>query len=115
MKQKIKIVKFFAKLLDSQFEILGIRFGVDPILNIIPYLGAAIGGLLSLYILKTAYDMGVSQKDFLKMIGNILLDVLVGVVPYLGLVFDVFYKANMRNVVILEKYSHGKFVEGELL
>jgi hypothetical protein len=50
------------------------------------------------------------------MIGNIFLDILVGVVPYLGLIFDVFYKANLRNVAILEKYSHGsKIVEGELL
>lgn len=115
MERKIKTAKLLAKLLDSQFQVAGVKFGLDPIINIVPFVGDVAGALLSLFILRTAYQAGVSRSDFIKMIGNILLDFILGIVPYLGVIFDVFYKANIKNVKILEKYSHGKFVEGEIV
>lgn len=115
MDKRIKKARFFAKLFDTQFSIFGIKFGIDPIVNIIPYLGSIFGVVLNIYILKIAYEIGVSKLDFLKMIRNIIIDFLLGAVPYLGIIFDVVYKANIRNIVILEKYSYGKFVEGEIL
>jgi hypothetical protein len=115
MEAKIRSAKFFAKLLDSQFEIGGVKFGIDPILDIIPWFGDVAGFLLSLYILKTAKEVGVSKFDMLKMIGNIVLDFILGIIPYIGVIFDVFFKANIRNLEILEKYSHGKFVEGKIV
>lgn len=115
MDRRIKAAKFFAKLLDSQFDIAGVKFGIDPIINLIPWFGTVAGFILSLYIIKTAYQIGVSKIDLLKMVINIVIDGLVGFVPYAGIIFDVVYKANIRNVTILEKYSHGKFVEGELV
>ncbi len=115
MEQKIKAAKIFAKLLDSQFEIGGVKFGIDPLLDIIPWFGDIAGALLSLYILHTAWKAQVSKMDLLKMIINILIDFLVGAIPILGVIFDVIFKANMRNIKILEKYSHGKFIEGKLL
>lgn len=115
MDKRIKRAKFAAKLLDSQFSIAGVRFGIDPIINLVPWLGTVMGALLSLYILRIGYDIGLSKKDLLTMVGNIGLDFIVGAVPYLGIIFDVIYKANIRNIKILEKYSHGKFVEGEIV
>ncbi len=115
MDKRIRSAKFLAKLLDSQFEIAGVRFGVDPIIDLIPWIGDVIGVLLSLFILKTAYDIGVSKTDMGKMIINIIIDFLVGAVPLIGALFDLVWKANIRNVAILEKYSHGKFVEGEIV
>lgn len=115
MERKIKTAKFLAKLLDSQFQIAGIKFGLDPIINIVPFVGDIAGALLSFFILRIAHQLGVSKSDFIKMIGNVLIDFIVGVVPYLGVIFDIFYKANIRNVKILEKYSHGKFIEGEIV
>ncbi len=115
MNKKIQTAKFLAKLLDSQFEISGFKFGFDPIINIVPWIGDIIGTLLSLFILRTAWQIGVSKTDFARMIGNIAIDFIVGFVPYLGVIFDAVYKANIKNVKILEKYSHGKFVEGEII
>jgi hypothetical protein len=115
MEQKIKTAKFLAKLLDNQFEVGGVRFGLDPILDFVPYLGDIAGAVLSFYILKTAHEVGVSKIDMLKMIGNVVIDFIVGFVPLLGVIFDVMYKANIRNIAILEKYSHGKFVEGTIV
>lgn len=115
MERKIKTAKFLAKLLDNQFEVGGVRFGLDPILDIIPYFGDIAGAALSLYILNIAREVGVSKIDIMKMIGNIVIDFIVGFIPLLGVIFDVIYKANAKNVVILEKYSHGKFVEGQII
>ncbi len=115
MEKKIKVVKLFARLLDDQFEIGGVRFGIDPILDIIPWFGDAAGALLSLYLLYLAKSVKVTKVDFSKMLGNIFVDAILGVIPFLGVVFDVIWKANTRNIKILEKYSHGKFIEGEIV
>jgi hypothetical protein len=115
MERKIKSAKFLAKVLDNQFEIAGVKFGVDPILNIIPWFGDIAGTALSLYILNIAREVGVSKIDMMKMIVNIIVDFILGIVPFIGIVFDVVFKANARNIEILEKYSHGKFIEGELI
>lgn len=115
MEKKIKAAKLLARLLDNQFEIGGVRFGIDPILDVVPYVGDIAGALLSLYILKTAREVGVSKMDMAKMVGNIIIDFVVGFIPLLGIVFDVIYKANIKNIAILEKYSHGKFVEGQVI
>jgi hypothetical protein len=115
MDKRIRTAKIFSKLLDSQFNIGGVRFGLDPIIDLIPWVGDVIGALLSLFILHTAYKVGVSKKDFLKMILNIAIDFLVGLIPFLGVIFDVAFKANDKNVKILETYSHGKYVEGKVV
>mgnify|MGYP001267625660 CR=1 FL=1 len=115
MEKRIKAAKLFATLLDSQFNIAGVRFGLDPIINLIPWVGDFIGAALSIFILHTAYKVGVSRSDMLKMVVNIIIDFIVGIIPIAGVIFDVVYKANVRNVKILEKYSHGKFVEGEIV
>lgn len=115
MEQKIKAAKIFAKLLDSQFEIGGVRFGIDPILDIIPWFGDIAGAVLSLFILHTAWTAQVSKIDFMKMVLNIIIYFVVGAIPILGVIFDVIFKANMRNIKILEKYTHGKFVEGKII
>ena len=115
MERKIKTAKFLSRLLDSQFDVGGVRFGLDPIINLIPWVGDIIGAMLSLFILRTAWQVGVSKSDLLKMVGNIVIDFVIGIIPLAGVIFDVIWKANLRNVAILEKYSHGKFVEGEIL
>lgn len=115
MEKKIQTAKFLAKLLDSQFQIAGVKFGLDPIIDIIPFFGDIAGAAISLLILKIALDVGVSKVDLSKMILNIIIDFALGFIPYLGVIFDVAFKANIRNVEILEKYSHGKFVEGKIV
>jgi len=115
MENKLTTIKAIARLLDSQFEVAGIKFGLDPIINIVPWLGSFIGAAISIYLFKIAKDMQISRVDYFRMIINIVIDFVVGLVPILGLIFDVFYKANMRNLKILEAYTKEKFVEGEVL
>lgn len=120
MEMEIKKARFIAKLLDSQFSVRGIRFGLDPVINIIPGLGDLIGMMLSLYIFRIAREMGVSRFDKWRMIGNIILDFIIGIIPIIGVIFDVVFKANIRNLKILEKYStrmkiKGKVIEGDVV
>lgn len=120
MESDFRRAKFIATLLDSQFKVAGVRFGLDPIINIIPWIGDVIGVLLSLYILNIAREAGVSLVDMIRMIWNIALDFIVGFIPFIGVIFDVAYKANLRNLEILEKYvgkmqPKGKVIEGSIV
>lgn len=94
-----------ARLLDSQFAIPGtnIRFGLDAILGLIPGIGDFITAGFSLFILAEAHRRGVSNRVLARMLVNIGLDWLIGLVPLFGDVADVFFKANLKNVELLER------------
>lgn len=115
MNTKVQRARFLANLLDQQFSIGGIRFGIEPILGFIPAVGDIIGLLLSLYIYRIAQEMQIPRRHRAQMLFNILLDVSVGVIPLLGDIFDVAYKANVRNLHILEKHMRGEAIEGEIV
>lgn len=93
-----------AELLDSKFRIPGteIRFGIDPIIGLVPGLGDWLGGLISLYFLVQAAVLQARIPVLLRMLLNILLDLVIGSIPLLGEVFDVGWKANLRNAELLQ-------------
>ena len=95
-----------ARLLDDLIRVPGtnIGIGLDPIIGLIPGVGDMIGGLMSSYILMVAAQEGVPASVLTRMLGNIALDSLVGVVPLLGDLFDFGMKSNRRNVDLLEHY-----------
>lgn len=93
-----------AELFDSQFKIphTDIRFGIDPLVGLLPGVGDWIGGAISLYFLVSAALLGGKAAVLGRMFINILVDVLIGSIPILGDVFDVYWKANTRNARVLE-------------
>jgi hypothetical protein len=97
-----------ARLLDSVFTIpgLNVRFGLDPILGLIPGLGDLVSPLYTLAILAQARELGLPRVVQMRMILNVGVDALVGVVPILGDLFDVAWKANDRNMVLLERHAY---------
>lgn len=100
-----------AKLLDSKFEIpgTGIRFGLDPLLSLMPVLGDLITLIISSVLIYTMHNHGASRKVVVKMMLNAGLDTMIGAIPLVGTVFDIFYRANDRNVRLLkEHYFEGK-------
>jgi hypothetical protein len=100
-----------ANLLDSKFEIpgTGIRFGIDPLLSLMPVLGDLITLVISSMLIYTMHNRGASRKVVVKMMLNAGLDTIIGAIPLVGTVFDVFYRANERNVKLLrEHYYEGK-------
>lgn len=99
------------RFLDSEFAVPGtkFRFGWDPLIGLIPYVGDFAGSLASLYIVYLAANEGASGRAIIKMLGNVLLDTLIGFIPVLGLIWDFTYKANDRNLKILkDNIAHGK-------
>lgn len=82
-----------------------LRFGLDPVLGLVPGLGDAIGALLAAWILMEGIRLGASSATLGRMTANIAVDALIGAVPVLGDVFDVVWKANLKNVALLERHT----------
>ncbi len=102
-----------SELLDSKFRIPGtnIRFGLDPIIGLIPYAGDVVTFAFSGLLVIMMARRGVSGMVVVKMLWNILIDTLVGAIPLLGDIFDFHFKANRRNYRLLkEHYQEGKHV-----
>lgn len=96
-----------ARVLDSAITIPGteIRIGLDSIIGLIPAGGDAIGAALSSIIVLTALRQGVPKPVVWRMVGNVVIDTLIGSVPLFGDLFDVAWKANSRNAELLAQYE----------
>ncbi|MGB3404948.1 MAG: DUF4112 domain-containing protein [Microcoleaceae cyanobacterium] len=102
----VRQLRQLSHVLDNAIPVPGTsyRIGLDPILGLIPGGGDIVGGILSAYIMFKAFQMGVPRKTLTQMATNIALESLVGTVPVLGDVFDVAWKANVKNVELLETH-----------
>lgn len=100
-------LNFIAWLLDSSIPIPGTKWtiGIDALIGLIPFLGDLIGVLLSSYILTEAGRMGVSKTVLARMGFNVAVEGLVGIIPFAGDVFDAAWKANQRNVRLLNDWA----------
>jgi hypothetical protein len=109
--EDLKWLDTVSDLLDTRYRIPGtnIRFGADFLLGLIPGAGDALTfGISGLLVLVMARK-GASGMVLFKMIGNIVLDVIVGTIPILGDLFDLGYKANRRNLHLMEEhYKEGR-------
>jgi hypothetical protein len=99
-------VRWLSYLLDERFRIPGTKYriGLDGLLGVLPGVGDTVGTLLSAYILFEAIQLGIPRATLLRMVANIALDTLVGAIPVVGDVFDVAWKANKKNVALLNAY-----------
>lgn len=99
-------VQTLSQLLDNAIAIPGTDFavGLDPMIGLLPGGGDLVTGGLSLYILFEAFRLGASAPTLTRMATNIALDTLAGTVPVIGDLFDVAWKANARNVALLEDH-----------
>lgn len=98
----------YAYWLDSGIRIpgLGWRIGFDSILGLVPGLGDSAGAVLGGWVFVEALRMGVPAPTLARMLLNLALDSTVGAVPILGDLFDFVWKANVRNIELLERHLH---------
>jgi hypothetical protein len=97
--------------MDSQFRLPGtrFRFGLDPLLGLLPVVGDLSTLAVSGALLLTMMRHGASGAVVVRMAFNILLDTLVGAIPLIGNIFDFAYKSNERNVALLRRhYTEGR-------
>lgn len=106
--RRLQVLRHGAGLLDSVFTIPGtkIRIGLDPILGLIPGLGDLVSPVYTLAILAQARELGLPRVVQLRMIVNVAIDAMFGIVPVLGDLFDIVWRANDRNMVLLEQHAY---------
>ncbi|MEO0406857.1 MAG: DUF4112 domain-containing protein [Cyanobacteria bacterium P01_A01_bin.135] len=106
-------IRRVSRLMDTAIGIPGTKFriGLDPILGLLPGAGDLIGTGLSLYILVLAARFRLPGRLMRGMVFNVALETLLGSVPLVGDVFDAFFKANIRNLAILEQHLQESFPE----
>ncbi len=101
----VERVRRLAHLLDNSIQLPGgFRIGWDALLGLIPGLGDSAGALLYTYIVLEAVRMGAPSPVLARMVGNVAIEAVVGAVPFLGDLFDAAFKANARNVRLLETH-----------
>ena len=95
-----------AWLLDSSIPIPGTRFsiGIDALIGLVPFIGDVVGVLLSSTILVEAARLGAGRSVLARMALNVAVEGLAGLVPFAGDVFDAAWKANQRNVRLLNQW-----------
>ena len=98
-----------SRLMDSALRLPGgYRIGWDGIIGLIPGIGDLVGAGVSGYIIWEGMKLGLPRSVVLRMIGNVVLETGIGSIPLAGDAFDMVFKANIRNVRLMERYLAGK-------
>ena len=101
LERDLRMADKLSDLLDSKFEVAGIRFGLDSIIGLLPGVGDVASSLIGLYPVYLAGRHELGSWTVARMLGNLGLDFLIGLVPLLGDAADVAFKANRRNFKLL--------------
>lgn len=102
--RRLRWVERLSILMDSRFRIGGFRFGLDPLLNLIPFAGQITAWVISMVLVMIMARHGASGKLVMRMVLNVAWDAFLGSLPLFGQVFDFFNKANQRNVRLLKEH-----------
>jgi hypothetical protein len=104
--RELERLRLLTQLFDQAFRIPGTRwrFGIDALFGLVPGLGDIAGGLAAVYALRVARNLRAPPEIQAHMLTNIALDALVGMVPLLGDLFDFAFKAQTRNLALLERW-----------
>lgn len=101
--ERLRRLRALSRLLDSSIPLPGgFRIGLDGLLGLIPGFGDVAGAVASAYIIIEAARLGATTTTLLRMVFNVLLESLIGIIPFLGDLFDFVWKANEMNMDLLE-------------
>jgi hypothetical protein len=101
------IARVIATFLDSAFYLPGtsIRIGLDPIIGLIPGFGDTLGNLLGSSLLFLGAQIGLPRIVLVRMSLNVFLNTVIGAIPGIGDVFSFWFKSNMRNLTLIQRYA----------
>ena len=102
--ERLLRLKLLSNRLDEIITMPGTKYkiGSDPIIGTVPVVGDLLGSVISIYILYSGSKMGLSTRVISKMCLNIGIDFIFGLIPIVGDIFDMGWKANKRNVKLIE-------------
>lgn len=112
----LRRVERLAYWLDDRYQLPGTRFGVglDGLVGLIPGIGDAVTNAFTAYIIYEAWRMGIPTSTLVRMLANLGIDSVVGVVPVVGDLLDIGFKANRRNLRLLQRHlAERGVIEGE--
>jgi hypothetical protein len=103
---KIERLRRLAWLIDAMGRVPGTRFrsGINSLIGLAPGVGDAVLALISLYFVYEAAGLGLPRRKLARMLWNVAVEAILGAVPVLGDLFDVVWKANLRNVDIIDRH-----------
>lgn len=101
---EMRHLQMFARVLDSRFSLMGMRFGLDSVLGLVPVAGDVATGLAGTYALYTAARLKLHPIALAHIGWNLLFDTTLGAIPVVGDAFDFFFKSNTKNVRVIEKH-----------
>jgi hypothetical protein len=106
-RQRLEALRKLKLTLDEAFRVPGtnIRFGWDPLIGMVPWLGDLLTALLSCAIVLQAHHMRIPRVVQVRMVGNVAIDLLVGAIPFVGDIADLFWKSNTKNFALLERHA----------
>jgi hypothetical protein len=106
-RSNLALLRRWAVLLDSAFRVPGtrVRFGVDALVGLVPGVGDLTAPLFTGLLLVTGFQMRLPAVVQARMVLNAALDMLIGLVPVLGDLVDIAWKANLRNLALLERHA----------
>jgi Domain of unknown function (DUF4112) len=110
---RLQRLRSLAWLLDSSIPLPGgFRIGLDAVVGLVPVVGDVAGALVAAFILNEARLLGAPRSVLWHMSANVLIETVLGSIPLLGDLFDAGFKANLRNIALLERYQlhpqHGR-------
>jgi hypothetical protein len=99
-------IEMLERLLEGLFTIPGTnqRVGLDVLMGLIPVGGSAVAAIMGSYLAWEARNLGMSKTAVVRMAGNIGVDALLGAIPVVGMVPDLFFRSNTRNLKIIKRY-----------
>lgn len=103
----VQVARLIATLLDSSFSLPGtsIRIGLDPLLGLIPGFGDTLAGLLGASLLFLGAQLGLPRIVLARMSLNVFLNATIGAIPGIGDLFSFWFKSNMKNLALIERYT----------
>jgi hypothetical protein len=106
--RQLDALRAWARLLDNKFALPGtrFRFGLDPLIGLIPVIGDLTTPIFSAAIVLQAFRMGIPKVIQLRMLINVIIDVVIGEFPVLGDLFDFAWKSNAMNMKLLEQHTY---------
>lgn len=102
--QELAALDKVSRLLDSRFGLMGVNFGLDSLLGLVPVAGDVATGAAGLHALVTAWRLKLPASASVRIVWNLLFDTVLGSVPLLGDVFDIFFQSNRKNYRVVEKH-----------
>lgn len=116
MNPYLQAAEILANLLDNQFHIGNIRFGLDAVFGLFPGGGDGIAAILSLYLIWVGLKLKLPTEKIIRMLLNIALDFFIGVLPVIGDMGDIIFKSNMLNLQILKDHLKvNNIIEGQIV